>query len=331
MPRKRNIKLRMRKPLDLSDTRTFVAAAHAGTLSGAARDLQVPTSTVSRSLTRLEERLGLLLVRRSQRGLALTDAGKEYLLSCKRALQSLREGEDLLEKHRTEPAGVLRVECPVTMARDVLAPLLGGFIDANPTLRVSLDVYSAGYDREPTEDIDIYFKIWSPSDSSRRIRRYPGTARGLFASPGYVSKFGSPSDPAALSAHICIGSSPEQRFYPWKLHRGKKTVTPELKFQVMTTDPEVHRRLALDGVGIAIFPIWMATHPDVVDGLVPILPSWKPTPIFLCALYSGASRLTPKIKAFLDFVEPYIGTDRDPRLHGNTAGRCFSKIESGSR
>jgi DNA-binding transcriptional LysR family regulator len=112
----------------------------------------------------------------------LTDAGKEYLLSCKRALQSLREGEDLLEKHRAEPAGVLRVECPVTMARDVLAPLLGRF-DANPTLRVSLDVYSSGYDREPTEDIDIYFKIWSPSDSSKRIRRYPGTARGLFASP----------------------------------------------------------------------------------------------------------------------------------------------------
>jgi DNA-binding transcriptional LysR family regulator len=99
----------------------------------------------------------------------------------------------------------------------------------------------------------------------------------------------------------------------------------------MTTDPEVHRRLALDGVGIAIFPIWMATHPDVVNGLVPILPSWKPTPIFLCALYSGASRLTPKIKSFLDFVEPYIGTDRDPRLHGNAAGRCFSKIESGFR
>src|ERR1039458_2483313 len=62
----------------------------------------------------------------------------------------------------------------------------------------------------------------------------------------YVSRFGSPSDPAALSAHFCIGSSPEQLFYPWKLHRGKKTVTPELNFQVMTTDPAVHRRLALD-------------------------------------------------------------------------------------
>lgn len=315
--------LHMRKPLDLNDARTFVSAAQAGTLSGAARDLEVPTSTVSRSLTRLEERVGLLLVRRSSQGLVLTDAGKEYLLSCKHALRLLREGDDLLEKHRAEPAGVLTVECPVTMARDILAPLLGRFIAANPKLRVSMDVYSSGYDHEPKENIDIYFKIRSARDSSKRIHRYPDTFRGLFASPGYVSKFGSPGDPTQLSRHRCIGSSLEQRFYPWKLHRGKKTVTPDLNFQVMTTDPAVACRLAIDGLGITILPIWMATRPDVVDGLVRILPLWRPTPISLCALYSGASRLTPKIKAFLDFVEPHIGTDRDPRLQGNSASLCF--------
>jgi DNA-binding transcriptional LysR family regulator len=315
----------MRKPPDLNDARTFVAAAQAGSLSGAARDLEVPTSTVSRSLTRLEGHVGLLLVRRSPQGLALTDAGKEYLLSCKHALRLLREGDDLLEKHRAEPAGVLTVECPVTMARDILAPLVGRFIAANPKLRLSIDVYSSGYDHEPKENIDIYFKIRTPRDSSKRIHRYPDTFRGLFASPGYVSKFGSPGNPAQLSKHRCIGSSSEQRFYPWKLHRGKKTVAPDLHFQVMTTDPAVACRLALDGLGITILPIWMATHREVVDGLVRILPLWKPTPISLCALYSGASRLTPKIKAFLDFVEPHIGTDRDPRLHGNSASLCFGQ------
>src|SRR5476649_2363874 len=132
--------------MDLNDVRVFVAAAHAGTLSGAARDLEVPTSTVSRSLTRLEGYLGLMLVRRSPKGLALTEAGEDYLLSCKHALRSLRQGDDLLERHRAEPAGVLHVECPVTITRDILAPLLGRFIDANPRLRVSIDVYSSGYD-----------------------------------------------------------------------------------------------------------------------------------------------------------------------------------------
>jgi LysR family transcriptional regulator, transcriptional activator for dmlA len=321
-------KLRMRGLQDLNDIRTFVAVAEAGTLSGAAGDLHLPTSTVSRSLTRLEKRIGLLLVQRSQKGLALTDVGREYLLSCKRALRKLREGDDVLEMHRANPGGVLRVECPVTMARDVLAPLLGQFVDANPKLRVTIDVYSSGYNLEPKEEIDVFFKIRSPKDSSRRLRLYPSTLRGLFASSRYVSKFGSPTNPAELSAHRCIGASSEQQFYSWTLCKGKRVTTPDVTLQVMSSDPAVCRQLALDGVGITMLPIWMAKHPDVATALVPVLPLWKPEPISLCALYTGSSRLTPKIKVFLDFLEVYIGTDRDPRLHGNAASVCFSDVKS---
>jgi DNA-binding transcriptional LysR family regulator len=80
------------KDLDLNDVRTFVAAAQAGTLTAAAKELKLPASTVSRALTRLETRLGVLLVKRSPRGLVLTDAGKEYQQACRRALQTLKHG-----------------------------------------------------------------------------------------------------------------------------------------------------------------------------------------------------------------------------------------------
>ena len=80
------------KRLDLNDVRIFVIAARTGTFSGAARELGLPTSTVSRSITRLERYLGLLLVQRGQRGVVLTDAGTEYLGSCKQALQTLKDG-----------------------------------------------------------------------------------------------------------------------------------------------------------------------------------------------------------------------------------------------
>jgi LysR family transcriptional activator of dmlA len=318
----------MRRLPDLNDIRIFAAAAQAGTLSGAAEELHLRASTVSRSLTRLEQRIGLLLVRRSQHGLALTDVGREYLFSCKRALRTLREGDDLLEEHRANPSGVLRVGCPVTMARDVLAPLLEKFLAGNSKLRVSIDVYSSGYDLEPKEEIDVFFKIRTPKDSSRRIRRYPDTARGLFASSCYINKFGSPTHPVRLSAHRCIGASSEQQFYPWKFWKGKTVVAPDLNFQVMSSDPAVCRQLALDGVGIAMLPIWMAVHPEVANALLPVLPLWRPEPISLCALYTGSSRLTPKVKMFLDFLEVYIGTDRDPRLHGNAASVCFSDVKS---
>ena len=92
--------------LDLNDVRTFVAIAQAGTLTAAAKELQLPTSTVSRALTRLEKHLGVVLVRRSPRGLVLTDSGTEYLQSCRRALQTLRHGRDLLEDRRSSPSGL---------------------------------------------------------------------------------------------------------------------------------------------------------------------------------------------------------------------------------
>jgi DNA-binding transcriptional LysR family regulator len=170
--------------LDLNDVRTFVAVSQAGTLTAAAKQLQLPTSTVSRALTRLEKHLGFLLVQRSPRGLVLTDSGKEYLQSCRRALQTLRHGGALLEGRRSNPSGLIKVACPVTMARDVFAPLLKEFLGRYPDLRMEIKPYSASWDQEPREDVDVFFKLRAPRDSLRRVRPYPGTARGLFASPG---------------------------------------------------------------------------------------------------------------------------------------------------
>ncbi|MGA2136799.1 MAG: LysR family transcriptional regulator [Bryobacteraceae bacterium] len=304
--------------LDLNDVRTFVAAAQAGTLTGAARELQVPASTVSRALTRLEKHLGVLLVRRSSRGLVLTDSGRDYLPWCRRALRSLRDGGDLLESRRSSPSGLIKIACPVTMARDVLAPLLKEFLGRYPDLRMEIEPYAASWDQEPREDVDVFFKLRAPKDSARRVRSYPGTVRGLFASPGYIQASGAPATPDDLSAHNCIGSG------VWKLSRGQKTATPEILFRVVTSDPTVALKLAISGFGVAILPLWMAKRTDVRNRLAPILPLWSPEPITLCALFSGPARLTPKVQVLLDFLTAYIGTDRDPRLDHDLAEGYFT-------
>ncbi|MGD0295476.1 MAG: LysR substrate-binding domain-containing protein [Bryobacteraceae bacterium] len=304
--------------LDLNDIRTFVAVAQAATLTAAAKELQLPTSTVSRALTRLEKHLGVLLVQRSPRGLVLTDSGKEYLQSCRRALQTLRHGRELLEDRRSNPTGLIKVVCPITMARDVLAPLLKEFLGRYPDLRIEIEPYATGWDQEPREDADVFFKLLAPKDSLRRVRPYPGTVRGLFASPGYIQASGIPATPDDLTAHRCIGSG------PWKLSRGKRIVTPNILFRVVTSDPTVARKLAISGFGVAIMPLWMAKSPDVRSHLTPILPQWTPEPITLCALFSGPARLTPKVQALLDFLDEYLGTDRDPRLNQDLAKGYFT-------
>ena len=204
------------RDLDLNDVRTFVAVAQAGTLTAAAKELQLPTSTVSRALTRLEQQLSVLLVRRSPRGLVLTDSGKEYLQSCRRALETLRQGSQLVEGRRSKPSGLIKVACPIVMACDVLAPLLKEFLGRYPDLRIEIEPYAAGWDQEPREDVDVFFKLRAPKDSVRHMRPFPGTVRGLFATSGYIRASGNPATPDDLIAHKCIGSE------AWKLSRGQK-------------------------------------------------------------------------------------------------------------
>jgi DNA-binding transcriptional LysR family regulator len=295
-------------PFDLNDIRTFAAAAEAGTLSGAAKELAVPASTISRALTRLEKHLGVLLVQRSSRGLLLTDAGREYLQTCRRALRTLREGGDLIESERSQPKGLIRIACPITMARDLLAPLLKEFLTRFPDLRVEIEPYASGWDQEPREDVDVFFKLRAPKDSLRRVRPYPGTARGLFAGTTYVQAFGNPATPDDLPGHRCIGSG------VWKLSRGSTSARPSIAFKVVTSDPHINLTLAVQGFGIGILPLWIAKWPEVRNQLVPVLPLWKIEPITLCALFFGQSRLTPKVQVLLQFLEEYIGTEKDPRL-----------------
>ena len=101
-------------------------------------------------------------------------------------------------------------------------------------------------------------------------------------------------------------------------------VTPSIIFRVVTSDPTVALKLALSGFGIAILPLWVAKSPEVRKALVQILPQWVPEPITLCAIFSSPSRLTPKVQVLLDFLDEYLGTDRDPRLKNDTAAEYFS-------
>jgi len=311
---------------DLNDVRTFVAIGQESTLTAAARELNLPTSTVSRALTRLEKHLDVLLVQRSPRGLVMTDFGKEYMQICRRALRTLRDGSELLESHRERPSGLLKIACPITMARLIFAPLLKEFLSRYPDLRVEIEPYASGWDQEPREDVDVFFKVRAPRDSIRRVRPYPGTKRGLFASQDYIAVCGNPVTPDELLAHTCIGSG------TWKLSRGSKVATPNIVFKVVVSDPGVHLDLALSGLGIVVLPLYMAKRPDTRNRLMPILPLWSPEPITLCALFSGPARLTPKVQVLLDFLGEYIGTDRDPRLHSVPAKGLFTdpKLEATS-
>jgi DNA-binding transcriptional LysR family regulator len=313
----------MKKKLNLDDLRAFSEAARTGTLSGAGAELQVPASTVGRSIQRLEQYTGLALVRRNQQGLTLTDAGKEYLVTCNRALQSLRAGDNILDGHRNQPTGTLRILCPTIFARDVLAPVLSHFIKHQPQLKLDIEQYASQYNQEPKNDIDIFFKVLSPRDSTKRVHRFPAQFRGIYASASYAERIGLPQVPEDLVSHRCVGSGPEGGAN-WMLTKNGRTVVQRVEFAVRTTEPEIDLRLALAGEAVAVLPTWLAMRSGFQDVLVPVLSSWKLPPVELSALYFGSSKQTPKVKLFLDFLSEYVCTERDPRLFGLPASTCFA-------
>jgi DNA-binding transcriptional LysR family regulator len=295
--------------LDLNDVRVFTVVARRGTFSAAGRELRLPTSTVARATTRLEKHLDVLLLRRSSKGVSLTDAGTEFLVSCKQALRTIRIGSETLQERSVNPRGLIRVCSPIVLANGLLVQILPEFLHKFPEIRIAIETYTDDFEQEPRDDVDVFFKIVPPGDSVRRMRKFPSTLRGLFANREYVERVGKPDRPDELLAHACIGAK------TWQLTNGSSQVTEVApKFRVTTSDPVVMCDLVLRGLGIAILPLYMARQPAICPQLVPILPRWHPRPAFISALYFGPHALAPKIKLFLDFVGEFLGTDRDPRV-----------------
>ena len=206
----------------------------------------------------------------------------------------------------------------MTMAHEVLTPLLGVFVERHPRLRIRIDPYCSDWDQEPREDIDVFFKLKTPRESRRRMKSYPGTLRGLFASKGYLGTHGMPNEPGELPSLRCIGAG------TWQLSKGDRVEAPEVEYQIVTSDPAIHLDFVRQGHGIAVLPLWMAGQHD--HELVRILPEWQPDPIRVCALFFSSSDLSPKVKAFLTFMDEFFGTEFDPRLRGQAPSDVFSDI-----
>ncbi len=308
--------------LDLNDVRNFVIVARKGTLRGAAEELHVPTSTIARSITRLETHLNVSLLKRSARGVLLTDHGTEFLHASKQALRTLRAGSERLQEQRDNPSGVIRVASPAVVANTILLYVLPEFLKKYPNLRVELQTYTGETEHDPKEDVDVCFETMPPKDSSRRMRKFPATLKGLCASREYVERAGIPTSPSELPKHHCIGAG------TWTLFWGAQVATVTPRFRVETSDPSMMCEMVLADLGIAILPLYMVRQPEFADRLVQVLPAWHPAPTVHSALYFGPASLAPKIKCFLDFVAEFFGTNRDPRVGRAPFEGLFGGLES---
>jgi DNA-binding transcriptional LysR family regulator len=290
--------------LDLIHLRAFTRVADLGSVSGAARALGMPKSSVSRSLSRLEEMLGAPLIERSTRHLRLTDAGRVLHRHATRILDDVSEAENAVGSLIGRPSGTLRVSVGFTFAVGLLAPMLPGFLAAYPEIRVVLTVDNRRSDLL-TEDVDVAIRIGPLSDSELIARKLGTIGLWLCASPSYLAERGTPSTIDEMAAHTMI------------LHvdrrdaRRLRTPSGEIRELVMepgtvVPEPAVAKVMLIGGAGVGWLPEFEARDAIVEGSLVRLLPDHHADGVEVHALYPSHRSLSAKVRVFIDALVAHL-------------------------
>ena len=286
------------------DLRAFSRIAQLRSVSAAARELKMPKSSVSRSLARLEEALGVTLVERSTRHLRLTDAGTLFLPHAVRLLSDMEEAETALTNFAGTARGTLRVSAPLAYVSTLLTPMLPGFLMRYPEVRVVLDLNHRNVDML-AEDIDVVVRMGTLADSSLVARRLPSVHMWLCASPQYVARKGMPVRVADLSAHDVIDRIDGPNEWVFDLP-DERQVRITLHPRAVSPEPAVAMALILGGAGIGLLPSFMA-EPAIAEGrLLRIFPESLPQTVEAHALYPSHRSLSAKVRVFIDALVAHL-------------------------
>lgn len=248
------------------DLQLFVRAAELGSLSAAARLLDLSPAVASAALKRLEQQLGTRLLARSTRNLRLTAEGEGFLLHARQALGSLEEGRRQLARGKDEVSGVLQLSAPSDFGRNVLLPWLDELQREHPQLSVRLLLGDRNADLF-RQAADIALRYGAPEDSSLvALPLCPDNRRVLCAAPSYLARHGEPKDVDQLAQHNCLLYQLGSRVHDhWRFGRGAQETGLTVSGDRFCDDADVVRRWALAGVGIA-YKSWLDVAFDVRAG-----------------------------------------------------------------
>ncbi|WP_240499917.1 LysR family transcriptional regulator [Sphingomonas montana] len=277
----------------------FARIVEAGSLSAAGRTLSMSPAMVSKRLARLEARLGVRLVHRTTRRLALTDAGARFHGDVLAILAAIRAAENRLNGVRDEPVGPLRVSAPTSFGRLHIAPYLATFLGDHPRVELDLDLSDANVDLLSAR-IDLAVRITADIPAGLTAHRLADSRRVLCAAPAYLARHGAPADIAALANHRLLAATGQ---LPWRLVNGRLRRAVDGNSHVRTNSSEIVRELAVAGIGIALRSLWDVGDAIACGALVRVLPDWAgPTDLGIYAVHPRSPAVPPAVTAFITFL-----------------------------
>jgi DNA-binding transcriptional LysR family regulator len=292
---------------DLNDTLVFVKVVQHGSITAAARALDLPKTTVSRKLRGLEERLGARLLNRTTRRLALTEAGTVYFEHSNRIAAELEEAESAVHQLEGNPRGWLCVTAPYSLGTGLLAPILHEFRARYPDVHVEIVLSNEILDLV-SEGIDVALRIGELPDSTLVARRLVTWPTRVFAGEGYLERYGEPAMPEDLTDHCALALRPHRNNhgYRWWLGNGRVEGEYEVNPVVVANDPEMLMPLLAADQGLMLATEMMVRCYTAGGHVRPVLDAWRGPEVSLSAVYVGGRVLSPKVRAFVDFVAEHI-------------------------
>lgn len=307
----------------------LVAAADAGSLSAASRQLRIPLATVSRKISELETRLRARLLLRGSRRLSLTDAGEAYVAACRRVLADIEEADRRAAGEYAAPRGELTISAPAVFGRMHVLPVGIAFLEANPEIDIRLGLT----DRVANlldEPIDVAVRIGELPDSGLVAGSVGAVTYLVCASPAYLARRGAPETPADLSRHDCITFEGLGSPKVWRFVRGPKAEDAPIHSRLIAGTAEAACDAATASLGIARLVSYQAADALRSGRLVTVLDGFDTRRLPVSLIHAGRSPLPLKLRAFLDFAAPRLGARlRDlPRAGYSAAARPPPKRRS---
>ncbi|PWB35457.1 LysR family transcriptional regulator [Pseudomonas sp. SDI] len=284
------------------ELQVFVAVIECGSISAAAEQGGQTPSAISRTLSKLEAKLGTTLINRTTRRMDLTEEGRFFFARAKAILAQMDELEEHLSMHRQTPSGRLRINAALPFMLHSIVPWVGEFRALYPQIQLELNTNDLIIDLLE-QSTDVAIRIGELSDSSLHARPLGCCPLSILASPAYLERHGTPQRVEDLASHSLIGFTQLEHLNHWPLRHAEGDrlhVRPSLN----ASSGETIRELALAGEGICCLAHFM-THEDVRAGRLQVLlgeaNSGYRQPIH--AVYYRNSQLALRIQCFLDFIQ----------------------------
>lgn len=289
-----------------SDLRVFVRVMDRGNFSQAAKDLGLTPSAVSKLVSRLEDRLGVRLLERSTRRLALTPEGETFLVRARRIVADIEEAEAEVARVRGAPRGKLRINSGTAFGLHQLTLALPDFLARYPEIDIELSITDRLVDLIE-EQTDIAVRSGHIPEGPFVQRKLADLQRVICAAPSYLKQRGTPQTAADLKAHDCIVvAGPGLSRWPFKTRAGIDII--DVRPRVVTDNAEAALRMAIEGGGIVRLSDVIVGDPLQKGELVPLLTATHHVePFPLAAIYPAGRNRLPRVAVFIEFLRERFG------------------------